>query len=81
MIASGRVDSVFISRQMGHSTPATTWAIYAHEFDRAAHAETARAALDAEIGKILAISPEHNEAESPDENPGEGADFQADSGL
>jgi integrase len=81
MIASGRVDSVFISRQMGHSTPATTWAIYAHEFDRAANAEAARAALDAEIGKILAISPEHNEAESPDENPGEGADFQADSGL
>jgi integrase len=81
MISSRAVDSVFISRQMGHSTPAITWAIYAHEFDRAAHAEAARAALDLEVGKVLAMSTEQDEGERAGRDSDEDADLQEDSAV
>jgi integrase len=81
MIASRSVDSVFISRQMGHSSPAVTWEIYAHEFDRAAHAEAAKAALDSELGKILAMPPEQNEEERGVPDAEEDGDLQEDSAV
>jgi len=37
---------VFVSRQLGHASPATTLGVYAHLFDQAQHAATARAALE-----------------------------------
>ena len=41
MIASG-ADISFIARQLGHATPATTLAIYAHLFDEAANIDRVR---------------------------------------
>jgi integrase len=46
LIASG-LNVVFVSRQLGHAKPTTTLAVYAHLFDQAEHAHTARAALQA----------------------------------
>ena len=37
---------VFVSRQLGHASPATTLGVYAHLFDQVQHAATARAALE-----------------------------------
>jgi integrase len=54
LMIAARVDSVFLSRQMGHASPAITWSTYVHLFDRASHADVARAALEAAIGNILA---------------------------
>jgi integrase len=38
---------VYVSRQLGHANPSVTLGVYAHLFDRADHAATARGALDA----------------------------------
>jgi hypothetical protein len=45
---------VFISRQVGHSTSATTLGVYAHLFDKANHAEGMRQALSARFDGLLA---------------------------
>lgn len=52
LIAQG-LDVVFISRQLGHSTPATTLGVYAHLFDNANHADGMRQALSARFGGLL----------------------------
>jgi integrase len=52
LIALG-LDVVFISRQLGHSTPATTLRIYTHLFDRANHAAGMRQSLSAQFGRLL----------------------------
>ena len=52
LIAQG-LDVVFISRQLGHSTPATTLRVYAHLFDKATHADGMRHVLSSEFGKLL----------------------------
>jgi len=46
LIADG-LDVVFVSRQLGHSNPTVTLGTYAHLFERADHAQSARAALQA----------------------------------
>ena len=38
---------VFVSRQLGHASPAITLEVYAHLFEQADHAVTARDALEA----------------------------------
>ncbi len=45
LIAEG-LDVVFVSRQLGHAKPTTTLATYAHLFERANHAGTARRAVE-----------------------------------
>ena len=52
LIAQG-LDVVFISRQLGHSSPATTLGVYAHLFDKANHADGMRQALSARFGALL----------------------------
>lgn len=52
LIAQG-LDVVFVSRQLGHASPATTLRVYASEFDRVRSAETARSALSAGFGNLL----------------------------
>ena len=52
LIAQG-LDVVFISRQLGHSTPATTLRVYAHLFDEANHASGMRNVLSAQFGSLL----------------------------
>jgi hypothetical protein len=44
---------VFVSRQLGHASPDITLRIHAHLFDRAAHAERARAGMEAAFGNLL----------------------------
>ena len=46
LIANG-LNVVYVSRQLGHANPSITLEVYAHLFDRADHAATARGALDA----------------------------------
>jgi integrase len=46
LIASG-LDVVYVSRQLGHRNPNITLGTYAHLFQKASHAATAREALDA----------------------------------
>ncbi len=41
---------MFVSRTLGHSDAAITLRVYGHLFDREAHADRARAAMDAAIG-------------------------------
>ena len=52
LIAQG-LDVVYISRQLGHSNPATTLRVYASEFDSIRHADAARSALSEQFGKLL----------------------------
>jgi integrase len=46
LIAEG-LNVVFVSRQLGHANPKITLEVYAHLFQQADHADTARDALDA----------------------------------
>ncbi len=46
LIANG-LNIVFVSRQLGHANPNITLQVYAHLYQRADHAQTARQALDA----------------------------------
>jgi integrase len=52
LIADGAT-VVFVSRQLGHGSPATTLRFYAHLFDHAAHSERTRQALETGYGKLL----------------------------
>lgn len=52
LIASGR-DVVFVSRQLGHASPAITLAVYAHLFDSVRHADETREHLEAEFGRLV----------------------------
>jgi integrase len=55
LIAKG-LNVVFVSRQLGHSNPTVTLGTYAHLFERADHAQSARAALQAGYA-VMAESP------------------------
>jgi len=59
LIAQG-LNVVFVSRQLGHATPAITLAVYAHLFDHAQHAQAARNALQTGFGAILVKSKSSN---------------------
>jgi integrase len=58
-----RVDTVFLSRQLGHSSPDITLRVYTHECDQMSHADETRDALQAQIGRILAETREDDGAE------------------
>lgn len=51
-IAEG-LDVVFVAQQLGHSSPDVTLKVYAHAFDREAHADRASAALEAAFDSVL----------------------------
>jgi integrase len=51
LIAKG-LNVVFVSRQLGHANPTVTLSTYAHLFERADHAATAREALEAGYAAI-----------------------------
>jgi integrase len=51
VIANG-LNVVFVARQLGHANANITLEVYAHLFQRADHAATARAALDASYAAI-----------------------------
>jgi integrase len=51
LIAKG-LNVVFVSRQLGHSNPNVTLEVYAHLFEQADHANTARAALEASLAGL-----------------------------
>lgn len=52
LIYQGR-DVAFVARQLGHTTPSTTWDAYVHLFNEAKQADDARDQLDAEFGPVL----------------------------
>lgn len=52
LIYQGR-DVAFVSRQLGHTTPSTTWDSYVHLFNESKQADDARDQLDAEFGAVL----------------------------
>lgn len=52
LIYQGR-DVAFVARQLGHTTPSTTWDTYIHLFNEAKQADQARDQLDAEFGAVL----------------------------
>jgi PIN domain nuclease of toxin-antitoxin system len=54
LIAKG-LTVLFVSRQLGHANPTVTLSAYAHLFERADHAQAARAALEASY-KAMAAS-------------------------
>ena len=56
LIAKG-LDVVFVSRQLGHSSPAITLDVYAHLFDQAHHAAAARAALEESYQTMTGTQP------------------------
>jgi integrase len=55
LIAQGS-NVVFVSRQLGHSSPNVTLGVYAHLFDRAEHGQRAKDAMEAAFGNLLARS-------------------------
>ncbi|HEY3945626.1 MAG TPA: tyrosine-type recombinase/integrase [Solirubrobacteraceae bacterium] len=57
LIAQG-LDIVFISRQLGHASPATTLRIYTHLLDQAKHAARMRNELSANFGQLIVAPPE-----------------------
>jgi integrase len=57
LIADLRLDPVRIARQVGHTSAALTLGTYAHEFERAQHAEELRERMAAsEFGRVLDLS-------------------------
>ncbi len=56
LVAQG-ANVVFVSRQLGHSSPDITLRVYAHLFDAAEHAERATAELEASFGGVLDGNP------------------------
>ena len=56
LIAKG-LDVVFVSRQLGDASAATTLGVYAHLFEQVQHAATARAALEESYQTMTATQP------------------------
>jgi integrase len=55
------LDVVQVSGMLGHASPSTTLALYAHLFDEARHAADIRARMGrSEFGRLLAGKPDHN---------------------
>jgi integrase len=52
LVAQG-LNIVYVSRQLGHATPAFTLNVYSHLFDRAEHARRASDALEAGFSSVL----------------------------
>ncbi len=43
----------YLSRVLGHSSPAITLAIYAHEFARTEHSDRTRERMEAAFGELI----------------------------
>src|SRR5207247_8630602 len=53
LLIAKRLNPVFVSRQLGHSSPAITLDVYAHLFEQADHAAAAREALEASYAAMV----------------------------
>ena len=60
MLIREGADVVFVSRQLGHSSPAITLSIYAHLFDSEAQATQMRDALQARFGGNAVVTSDGN---------------------
>jgi hypothetical protein len=49
VLIAGGLNVYYVSSQLGHSSPAITLNVYAHEFGRDEHAARARDAMDAAL--------------------------------
>jgi integrase len=50
-------DLVFVSRQLGHSSPVITLRVYSHLFDARDKASQARDAMEAQFGPLIPLTP------------------------
>jgi integrase len=50
-------DVVFVSRQLGHSSPVITLRVYSHMFDAREKASQARDAMEAQFGSLIPLTP------------------------
>lgn len=64
LIAQGE-NVVWISRQLGHSSPSITLNVYAHEFGKHEHAERMASRLEASFGSVLATREQDEEHGAP----------------
>ncbi len=53
MLIAGGADVVYVSRQLGHSSPDITLRVYADEFGKAQSAARSKAALEARFATVL----------------------------
>jgi integrase len=53
LLIAQNLNVVFVSRQLGHASPAITLSVYAHLFDQAEHAIKATAEIEAAFGDML----------------------------
>jgi hypothetical protein len=53
LLIAQNANVVFVSRQVGHASVATTLNVYAHLFDGAEHAESTSAKLEASFAYVL----------------------------
>ena len=56
LLIANQLNPVFVSRQLGHSSPAITLDVYAHLFEQADHAAAAREALEASYAAMASTS-------------------------
>jgi integrase len=84
LIYQGR-DVAFVARQLGHTTPSTTWDTYVHLFNEAKQADQAREELNAEFGPVLDTPNTARRADAAADGEPTAADriaaLQADGGL
>ena len=56
LLIAKRLNVVFVSRQLGHSSPAITLRVYAHLFEQADHAVAARDAENSEVSPAASLA-------------------------
>jgi site-specific recombinase XerD len=54
LIAEG-ASVAYLSRLLGHASPAITLSIYAHEFARAEHADRTRERMESAFGELISV--------------------------
>jgi integrase len=64
LLMAGGANASHVQGQLGHAGPGHALRIYTHEFNKAAHEETTRAALDAVAGNSLVTSAPKTEERS-----------------
>ena len=68
-LISAGLNVVYVSRQLGHSSPSITLNVYGHLFDRERHAEQAGTAMDAVLGHTWATSDGKQRENPPPAQP------------
>jgi integrase-like protein len=76
LIANG-ANVVFVSRQLGHSSPDVTLRVYSHLFDRAEQGDRTRELLESQFGNLVETRAGTGPHSEPGERVAEVLDMQA----